>query len=103
MRGFFRRGNFKKSASIFFARIFSEKRVLLRAFKILRGFCVRAFQIFIDKKASKTVIFQIEKKRGKRNLCLYTSKSNDTAVLSWGNFQKKKNVVENVSKIWSKL
>ena len=30
------------------------------------------------------------------------SESKDTAVLSWGIFQKKKNV-ENVSKIWSKL
>ena len=29
-------------------------------------------------------------------------KSKDTAVLSWGIFQKKK-IVKNISKIWSKL
>ena len=31
------------------------------------------------------------------------SKSKDTAVLSWGIFQKKMNFVENVPNIWSKL
>ena len=31
------------------------------------------------------------------------SKSKDTAVLSWGWGIKKKNIVENFSKIWSKL
>ena len=31
------------------------------------------------------------------------SKSKDTAVLSWGIFQKKINFVENVPKFWSKL
>ena len=31
------------------------------------------------------------------------SKSKDTAVLSWGIFQKNMNFVENVPKIWSKL
>ena len=65
VRGFFRRGNLKKSASIFFARIISEKRVLLRAFKIRRGFWARAFQNFSDKKASKTVIFEIAKSEAK--------------------------------------
>ena len=68
VRGFFRRGNLERSSTIFFASIFSEKRVLLRAFKILRGFSARAFQIFVDKKASKTVIFQIEKSEEKKNL-----------------------------------
>ena len=31
------------------------------------------------------------------------SKSKDTAILSWGIFQKKNDLVENGSKIWSKL
>ena len=66
LRGFFRRGNLKKSASIFLARIISEKRVLLRAFKIRRGFWARAFQNFSDKKASKTFIFEIEKSEEKK-------------------------------------
>ena len=66
VRGFFNRGIYEKSARIFFARIILEKRVLLRAFKIQRGFLARAFQIFIDKKASKTVILEIEKSKEKK-------------------------------------
>ena len=66
VRGFFKRGIYEKSASIFFARIILEKRVLLRAFKIRRGFWSRAFQIFSDKKASKTVILEIEKSEEKK-------------------------------------
>ena len=61
-----------KSASIFFARIILEKLVLLRAFKIWRGFWSRAFHIFSDKKASKTVILEIEKSEGKKTYAFYS-------------------------------
>ena len=66
VRQFFKRGIYEKSESTFFARIILEKRVLLRAFEIRRGFWSRAFQIFSDKKASKTVILQIEKSEEKK-------------------------------------
>ena len=74
-RGFFKRGIYEKKVRVFFfARIILEKRVLLRAFKIRRGFWSRAFQICSDKKASKTVILEIEKSEEKKNLCSIPAK-----------------------------
>ena len=64
---FFRRENFKKSVSIFFERIISEKRVLLQEFEIRTGSCARAFQKFSGKKASKTFNFENEKSEVKKN------------------------------------
>ena len=60
------RGIFEKYKSIFFKGINLEKQVLLRAFKIQRGFWARAFQNFSEKKASKTVIFEFSKSEGKK-------------------------------------
>ena len=53
-----------KKCEYFFSRGYFRKSE--QAFKILRGFTARAFQIFFDKKASKTVIFQIEKSEEKK-------------------------------------
>ena len=48
----------------FSSRIIMEKRVFLRAIQFRREFWARAFSNLSDKKASKTVIFEIENKIG---------------------------------------
>ena len=61
MRAFLQRRKLQICPTVLCARKKSEKRVFLRASKIRRGFQARAFQNFGDEKASKTVIFEIEK------------------------------------------
>ena len=70
MRAFLLRRKLQICPTVLCARKKSEKRVFLRASKIRRGFWARALQNFGDKKASKTLIFQIEKSEEKKNLCI---------------------------------
>ena len=57
---FFNEEPSKISEYFFSARIIMEKRVFLRAIHFRREFWARAFSNLRDKKASKTVIFEIE-------------------------------------------